>query len=229
MQGGGSMGTLGGIARPNNIGGHQGGGGGGPGYGESGEILAMLNKGGMGVNGGAGGQQLPPGINRGGLQGGGLASLSSGGQGPVGTGAGVDGIVGLGGASQTEFSMEDDFPALPGASSGQGPNNSLMSGAGTGSHAIVEQFHRMKMEGGGSDDHAGQASGGGGVGHGEKPDRFGMLGLLNVIRMVDEDLTLVALGTDLTSLGLNLNAAENCESPPPVRIAQGLWFRVYSG
>lgn len=36
-----------------------------------------------------------------------------------------------------------------------------------------------------------------------------MLGLLNVIRMENENLTFVALGTDLTTLGLNLNAAEN--------------------
>ena len=37
------------------------------------------------------------------------------------------------------------------------------------------------------------------------PDRFGLLGLLSVIRMSDPDLTTLALGTDLTTLGLNLN------------------------
>ncbi|XP_024981270.1 probable NOT transcription complex subunit VIP2 isoform X1 [Cynara cardunculus var. scolymus] len=41
------------------------------------------------------------------------------------------------------------------------------------------------------------------------PDRFGLLGLLSVIRMSDPDLTSLALGIDLTTLGLNLNSAEN--------------------
>ncbi|KAK9280552.1 hypothetical protein L1049_014245 [Liquidambar formosana] len=41
------------------------------------------------------------------------------------------------------------------------------------------------------------------------PDRFGLLGLLSVIRMSDPDLTSLALGIDLTTLGLNLNSPEN--------------------
>eukprot|EP00250_Pteridium_aquilinum_P014007 c21716_g1_i1 orf=34-1839(-) len=40
-------------------------------------------------------------------------------------------------------------------------------------------------------------------------DRFGLLGLLNVIRMSNPDLTTLALGTDLTTLGLDLNARDN--------------------
>jgi hypothetical protein len=40
------------------------------------------------------------------------------------------------------------------------------------------------------------------------PDRFGLLGLLSVIRMTDPDLNTLALGTDLTTLGLNLNSPE---------------------
>lgn len=43
---------------------------------------------------------------------------------------------------------------------------------------------------------------------GPQPDRFGLLGLLSVIRMTDPDLTTLALGTDLTTLGLNLNSPE---------------------
>ena len=39
-------------------------------------------------------------------------------------------------------------------------------------------------------------------------DRFGLFGLLNVIRMTDQDLNTLALGTDLTLLGLNLNSPE---------------------
>lgn len=41
------------------------------------------------------------------------------------------------------------------------------------------------------------------------PDPFGLLGLLSVIKMSDPDLTSLALGIDLTSLGLNLNSTEN--------------------
>ncbi|ESQ36120.1 hypothetical protein EUTSA_v10007092mg [Eutrema salsugineum] len=40
-------------------------------------------------------------------------------------------------------------------------------------------------------------------------DRFGLLGLLSVIKMSDPDLTSLALGIDLTTLGLNLNSTEN--------------------
>lgn len=41
------------------------------------------------------------------------------------------------------------------------------------------------------------------------PDRFGLLGLLSVIRMSEPDLTTLALGIDLTTLGLNLNSRDN--------------------
>lgn len=41
------------------------------------------------------------------------------------------------------------------------------------------------------------------------PDRFGLLGLRSVIKMTDPDLASLALGIDLTSLGLNLNSTEN--------------------
>ncbi|KAH3761475.1 NOT2 / NOT3 / NOT5 family protein [Pelomyxa schiedti] len=39
-------------------------------------------------------------------------------------------------------------------------------------------------------------------------DRFGLLGLLNVIRMTNPDLNTLALGLDLTALGLNLNSLD---------------------
>ena len=39
-------------------------------------------------------------------------------------------------------------------------------------------------------------------------DRYGLMGLLNVIRMTDPNMTTLALGTDLTMLGLNLNSSE---------------------
>lgn len=39
-------------------------------------------------------------------------------------------------------------------------------------------------------------------------NHYGLLGILKVIRMTDPDLNVLALGTDLTSLGLNLNSTE---------------------
>lgn len=41
------------------------------------------------------------------------------------------------------------------------------------------------------------------------PDPYGLLGLLGVIRMNDADLSSLALGIDLTTLGLNLNSPDN--------------------
>lgn len=40
-------------------------------------------------------------------------------------------------------------------------------------------------------------------------DRFGLLGLMPLLKMSDPNLTMLALGTDLTSLGLNLNSSDN--------------------
>jgi len=39
-------------------------------------------------------------------------------------------------------------------------------------------------------------------------EKYGLLGILNVIRMTDPDLNTLALGMDLTTLGLNLNSPE---------------------
>ncbi|KAG8072655.1 hypothetical protein GUJ93_ZPchr0006g44094 [Zizania palustris] len=41
------------------------------------------------------------------------------------------------------------------------------------------------------------------------PDPYGLMGLLGVIRMNDPDLASLALGIDLTTLGLNLNSPDN--------------------
>lgn len=40
-------------------------------------------------------------------------------------------------------------------------------------------------------------------------DQYGLLGLLSVIRVQEPDLSTLALGTDLTTLGLNLNSSES--------------------
>jgi CCR4-NOT transcription complex subunit 2 len=41
------------------------------------------------------------------------------------------------------------------------------------------------------------------------PDPYGLLGLLGVIRINDPELVSLALGIDLTTLGLNLNSPDN--------------------
>ena len=68
--------------------------------------------------------------------------------------------------------------------------------AGGNSSSAQKEF-RIKLDMGGQQEMPGGA------------DRFGMLGLMGVIRMMDENLTTLALGTDLTTLGLNLNASDN--------------------
>ncbi|KAK4049865.1 transcriptional regulator [Microbotryomycetes sp. JL201] len=43
-------------------------------------------------------------------------------------------------------------------------------------------------------------------------DRYGLLGLLHIIKSADSDVNMLALGTDLTTLGLDLGAADNLYS-----------------
>lgn len=101
-----------------------------------------------------------------------------------------------------EFSIqnESDFPALQavaGAADGAKRFNGLGGaataaggdGAGTAT-ASDAAADRAGKEGAGKAGAAATAS-----------DRYGLLGLLHVIRMTDQDLTMLALGTDLTSLG----------------------------
>ena len=66
----------------------------------------------------------------------------------------------------------------------------------------------------------GMDDGGGGVGDGKsmrqskqeryalQDERYGLLGILKVIKMTDPDLNTLALGMDLTTLGLNLNSPD---------------------
>jgi CCR4-NOT transcription complex subunit 2 len=62
--------------------------------------------------------------------------------------------------------------------------------------------------GGGSDDGVGTSHLGRSPRRDSEVETFGLLGLLGVIRMSDPDVTTLRLGTDLTTLGLNLNSPE---------------------
>lgn len=122
--------------------------------------------------------------------------------------------------------QDSGFPALPGAPGGGGVPQvplQLRLGGGGGSGS----FEQLKAGGGAG---AGGAVDGGVPGMGAlkahpaahgvpappprkagatTSDRFGLMGLLQVISMTDTDLTTLALGTDLTTLGLNLNSPDS--------------------
>nr|CAD7423753.1 unnamed protein product [Timema monikensis] len=86
-------------------------------------------------------------------------------------------------AEASEFTMSsEDFPALPGTQSTEGP-----SPGGSVSGQVTNIPGSMVK------------------------DQFGMVGLLTFIRAAETDPNLVslALGQDLTALGLNLNSPEN--------------------
>jgi hypothetical protein len=70
-----------------------------------------------------------------------------------------------------------------------------------------------KGRGGGKQQSSSQQQGNGGSGGGDSGSsassaQYGLLGLLGVIRMVDADVNTLALGSDLTTLGLNLNSSK---------------------
>jgi len=131
-----------------------------------------------------------------------------------------------------DFQMaSEDFPALPGLGSVRGPVEEGMEKLDLGMPPQPQQPGGHLMQG------AQAAHGGqgqiippGGLGGavrrpggfemptgvtakgGMHPDRFGLLGLLSVIQMTNPDLNTLALGTDLTTLGLNLNSTESLYS-----------------
>eukprot|EP01135_Chromosphaera_perkinsii_P001034 Nk52_evm4s157 gene=Nk52_evmTU4s157 len=110
-----------------------------------------------------------------------------------------------------EFTINsEDFPALPGQSmpgmrpsDGEG-NVGGPSSVGNMSNSQINNNPNNIM----------------GMGHGgssgmviEGPDsRYGLMGLLSVIRMTEQDINMLSLGCDLTSLGLSLNSSESLYS-----------------
>lgn len=110
---------------------------------------------------------------------------------------------------------EEDFPALPGA-----PGAVRRGSQQQGTLQMQQQQQRAQQQRPvgkpvdlaatmGQNKMTGAAIGTRKPGSGTTAvDRHGLLGLLHVIRMSDPDLTTLALGTDLTTLGLNLNSPE---------------------
>lgn len=151
---------------------------------------------------------------------------------------GLGGMMGSGAGGQGAPFGEEDFPALPGAGlSGSGGGGGLGRQEGATGAAqlhqlqqqmgVADQFENLRLQqhqqqqrllqqqqqqqgvGGGGGMKQPPAAGASPSKPGAAgPDRFGLLGLLSVIRMTDPDVTTLALGTDLTTLGLNLNSPE---------------------
>ena len=153
------------------------------------------------------------------------------GGGPMG-GGGMQGMgmmqggMGLGALQKVaqDFQMaSEDFPALPGS---MGLGGGIPQPMDKGMEQQQQLPGAHLMQGAQASGLAGGPAGGqGGLGGavrrppagtvtpgGATADRFGLLGLLNVIQMTNPDLNTLALGTDLTTLGLNLNSAESLYS-----------------
>lgn len=196
------------------------------------DLLALITKGGGGA--GLGGQ--PAGLfgSYEGADGEGAARPFDPSDFPTlggGQGSGSGGLLAPGGEGDHvgpggDFSMAtEDFPALPGAPGGAkgdgGAGRDILSllHAGGGGSETGEGHSARPPDGSGGYSHRGEpppppsllsppprpGSGGGGA---SSVDRFGLLGLLGAIRMRDVDLSTLALGTDLTGLGLALNSSE---------------------
>jgi hypothetical protein len=118
-------------------------------------------------------------------------------------------------AQPGEFAIQqEDFPALPGTTPAPPPPAPPKLGPGGGS--VGGEDGSMSMSGGmkglalaalGEDGKLTPSPSGGSSK--AAAEQFGLLGLLNVIRMTDPDLNTLALGSDLTTLGLNLNASDS--------------------
>ena len=103
------------------------------------------------------------------------------------------GMTGIGGLNQDtlgQISMGQNLPIGISQSVGGGIPGALQARAGS------------QPSLGGHDMSGGIAAAGSGEG------RYGLAGLLDIIRMTDRDLSTLALGADLTSFGLNLNSSE---------------------
>lgn len=177
------------------------------GYNPSGDILAMLGKGQEHA------ETMPnfvgedfPALGGGGIHrhGPGTAEALNGGL------AGMGALSGIAAAKlPQDFQMvSEDFPALPAAMGGHGHDG---AGGHDGLGGVQQQMKQMGHIPGGAGIPA-PVSRPTGTQLGSSQDRFGLLGLLSVIQMTNPDLNTLALGTDLTTLGLNLNSTESLYS-----------------
>ncbi|XP_063696534.1 regulator of gene activity [Culicoides brevitarsis] len=128
-------------------------------------------------------------------------------------------------SEQTEFTMSnEDFPALPGTQAMEGSSNNALSsniegaeklsGVGGGMSMAMDLqadaglFNEKAMKRGVQTSPDGKVTN---IPASMVNNQFGMVGLLTFIRAAESDPNLVslAMGQDLTALGLNLNSSEN--------------------
>eukprot|EP00753_Platysulcus_tardus_P017316 PLAT6362.1.p1 GENE.PLAT6362.1~~PLAT6362.1.p1 ORF type:complete len:590 (-),score=218.67 PLAT6362.1:93-1769(-) len=118
---------------------------------------------------------------------------AAGGGGAAGGGAAGGGAAGGGGgAGSSGMERAPGGASARPAAGGGGGSSSAGGGGGLGGDATRA---------------AGSERGEGTTG--TDKERYGLMGLLSVIRMTDPDLNTLALGIDLTTLGLNLNSPES--------------------
>jgi CCR4-NOT transcription complex subunit 2 len=97
-----------------------------------------------------------------------------------------------------------------GSNSGSGMGLGMGRGGGPAGGHVAQQQGQSQGQQGAKPPMPGGPVGGAGPG-GEINDdqrKYGLLGLLGVIRMTDPDLNMLALGSDLTTLGLNLDSSD---------------------
>ncbi|XP_054271553.1 CCR4-NOT transcription complex subunit 2-like isoform X2 [Macrosteles quadrilineatus] len=130
-------------------------------------------------------------------------------------------------SESSEFTMSsEDFPALPGTASTEGPSpgGSVVSGGGdkttpasdqppasqdlVNSRLVLSNDKSLALKRGIQTSPDGKVTN---IPSSMVKDQFGMVGLLTFIRAAETDPNLVslALGQDLTALGLNLNSPDN--------------------
>lgn len=83
-----------------------------------------------------------------------------------------------------------------------------LSNQSSNNPSISQQQRPSSQSTGGTSVSSGAGSGSGQSGGAALSGDFGLLGLLGVIRMSDADRNALALGSDLTTLGLNLNSSD---------------------
>jgi CCR4-NOT transcription complex subunit 2 len=105
------------------------------------------------------------------------------------------------GSSRTSSASSAQTSSEPSSGTQQAGSRAATGGLGGAAGMQLQQLVNGDSE---------EASGAGGAGAGGRPkDRFGLMGLLDVIKMTDRDLNTLALGTDLTTFGLNLSSTES--------------------
>jgi CCR4-NOT transcription complex subunit 2 len=141
---------------------------------------------------------------------------------PTVAAAGQHGRTGAGGGRERSVSGGSSSAPRPSAAPGQpraGPGTGIEE-EGTGEFAMQDQDFPALLS------HAQAAAG-----EAQRAAEYGLQGLVRVIRMLEPDLNILTLGTDLTTLGLNLNSPEALhpsftspwtDAQQPARVASGV-------